>query len=227
MFEKVFAILLIILIVLISICIYFVIHASRRSEMYLYNFIEEQKTLSIMIQNHVDESNQQFSNMQNDRRLDALLQNHDEAESQRHNRIITRLAIGENVKADEGKLIIDMLIDHAKNNFIEKGLSYYAVQAYPQAYESFSRALSYDENNTTLLFYAVYCLYLTAMNGTADKESYQMIFDGINIISEYGYKENELLDFSEAQMRKLVADMSTNMSGWQKEYVSVEKDKRY
>ncbi len=195
----------VITIVISGICLYFVIQISNANK----ELFEEQENLSDVIQAHVDETAQQFIHIQEDRRLDKIMQDHDDKESRRFTHIVHRLT-----KDDEE--IIGILVEKTQYDYIEKGLDYYDEQAYSQAYNAFSRALSYDADNTTVLFYKIYCLYLASMNNPANEETYRIISDGIEIINKNGYKKNELLRFTETLMHEITADMAVNISGWRR-----------
>jgi hypothetical protein len=110
---------------------------------------------------------------------------------------------------------VSILAEKTKSDYVEQGLHYYEKKAYMQAYNAFSQALFYDKNNSTILFYKIYCLYLASINISENADAYQVISEGITVINENGYKKNEALYFSEDLMKEITIDMLKNISEWQ------------
>ncbi len=177
---------------------------------------EEQEQLSELMQSHAEESKRQFGDMQENRRLEELVENYEAAERRRYAQIINRLTTGEMQTKEDDERIIGILVEKTKYDYVESGLEYYEKQAYSQAYTAFSQALTYDTNDTTVLFYKIYCLYLASMNTPVEEDTYEIIFDGIQVINEYGYQKNETLHFTEDEMREMTDDMSINITEWQR-----------
>lgn len=111
--------------------------------------------------------------------------------------------------------IIDILTEKANYDYINKGLEYYDDKQYFPAYMAFSRALQYSPNNTTVIFYQIYCLYLGSHTIGLDSDTCQIIQNGIDAIRMNGFKNNEQLSFTATDMLQIVSAIDTNINGEQ------------
>ncbi|HKM21404.1 MAG TPA: hypothetical protein VJZ01_05120 [Lachnospiraceae bacterium] len=116
------------------------------------------------------------------------------------------------LETEADNTIIDILTETASHDYIEKGLEYYTKKEYLPAYLAFSRALQYNPNNTTVVFYQIYCLYLGSHTKRLDLETCQIIQSGIETIREYGFKSIEQIGFTETDMLQTITAIETNIN---------------
>jgi hypothetical protein len=106
----------------------------------------------------------------------------------------------------------NLLVERAVYDYSKNALEYFNNADYNHAYEDFTRALRHQRNNATLLFYQIYSLYLDTVHENLDETTATILLDGINSAERRGFRNSELLDFSESEMRRLLGDMAFNIN---------------
>jgi hypothetical protein len=107
----------------------------------------------------------------------------------------------------------NLLVERAVYDYAKNALEYFNQEDYRHAYEDFTRALRHQRSNSTLLFYQIYSLYLDTLRDALDNSSAAILLEGINSVERRGFRNNELLDFSADEMRRLLGDMAFNIDG--------------
>jgi len=110
-----------------------------------------------------------------------------------------------------GGEIIGMIAEKLIYDYIQRALQYFMDADYGNAYATFSLALRYQENNSTLQFYQIYSLYLGQKNAKLTELELTAIDKGIREIKERGFKENEQLEFSIEEMENKMIEIKYNI----------------
>ncbi|GHT53628.1 hypothetical protein FACS1894106_4660 [Spirochaetia bacterium] len=105
----------------------------------------------------------------------------------------------------------NMVIEKIVHDYTQTASAYFNESDYTRAYKEFAGAAKYRKNNTTILFYQIYTLYISTQYGRLDGETGKMLLDGIEAMEKRGFQNNELLDFSETEMRQKLTDMAFNI----------------
>ncbi|ULQ59038.1 hypothetical protein K7I13_11015 [Brucepastera parasyntrophica] len=131
---------------------------------------------------------------------------------------------------DIDERILDVMLERTVDDYTQAGIDYFNMAAYEKACAAFTKALKYKSENTTLLFFQLYSLYLNKMNNGFDEETFKMIHDGLAVLEAKGYKMEEQLVFTEEEMSGKTADMAYNISekqkqeGWELQYEAEKQD---
>jgi len=107
--------------------------------------------------------------------------------------------------------IIGMLTEQMVNNYTESALDYFTEEDYANAARDFGRALRYQRGNTTLIFYQTYTLYLEQRNRALTESEFTGIQARIRELQEKGFREEEKIGFSVAEMEYKVREMGQNL----------------
>ena len=113
-------------------------------------------------------------------------------------------------RALEGEIIV-MLTEQMVNDYTERAIEYFREADYANAAHNFDRALRHRRRNTTLMFYHTYALYLGQRNRTLTMDELASMQTRIRELQEIGFREEEKIDFSVAEMEQKVHEMRYNI----------------
>ncbi|GHV07430.1 hypothetical protein FACS189485_17780 [Spirochaetia bacterium] len=112
---------------------------------------------------------------------------------------------------ETGNSLRSIIIEKIVHDYTQAALAFFNESDYIHAYREFTMAAKYRRNNTTILFYQIYSLYISTQYGRIDGETGKMLLDGIELMEKRGFQNSELLDFSENEMRQKLNDMAFNI----------------
>jgi hypothetical protein len=107
--------------------------------------------------------------------------------------------------------IITMLTEQMVNEYTENALEYFRDEDYGKAARDFNRALRYRRRNTTLMFYHIYSLYLGQQDRTLTVDELTGMQARIRELQERGFREEERIGFSVAEMEQKAQEMRYNI----------------
>ena len=107
--------------------------------------------------------------------------------------------------------IITMLTEQMVNDYTESAMGYFREGDYGKAARDFNRALRYRRRNTTLMFYHIYALYLGQQDRRLTADELAGIQTRLRELQERGFREEERIGYSVAEMEQKVREMGYNI----------------
>ena len=120
-------------------------------------------------------------------------------------------AIGRLGDQGRGGEIIGMIAEKISYDYTQRALQYFIEENYTNAYVTFTRALRYQQGNSTLQFYQIYSLYLGNRNTRLTDSEFAIIESGIREINNKGFREQEHLVYTAEEMQKRIEEMEYNI----------------
>lgn len=122
--------------------------------------------------------------------------------------------------AVENREGIRMTMEKFSDDYTERALQYFRKTDYRNAFPAFNWASDRHPENTTLLFYKIYSLYLLHHALGLSESELTIIENGSRELNERVFNEQERFDFTIDEMQEKLKDMEYDIAMWREQISS-------